>query len=102
MQLHVRVQGRLVFLRNLQKTCTFSEPEKIEKGGSQITFLGFQYSRKKDHIVIDPSEYTEKILEAFNHKDARPLTSTGELDTFDPETAVKLKEEGPNIKDIVG
>ena len=86
------------FFREFKKTCSFSEPERLVKGGKQITFLGFQYSRKKDHIEIDPTEYTEKILEAFDHSDARPLSTTGTVDTFDYENAEKLPKEGKEHK----
>ena len=57
-----------------------SEPLKIRS--PPVTFLGLQYTRGKDYIKIDPSEYTKKILEAFDHANARPLKTTGEPGDF--------------------
>ena len=70
------------FFEEFAKSCHFSDPEELKINGKAITFLGFQYRRKQDYIEIDPSEYTDKILEAFDHKDARPLKTTGEPGNF--------------------
>merc|ERR1711915_262850 len=71
------------FFKGFEKSVSFgTAPEELKEEGNPITFLGFQYRRKKDYIEIDPSEYTTKILEAFNHQDARPLKTTGELGEF--------------------
>ena len=70
------------FYNEFEKFCVFSKPESLKIGSPSITFLGFQYTREKDYIKIDPSEYTRKILEAFDHANARPLKTTGEPGDF--------------------
>ena len=66
--------------------CT-SEPEELKTNGKPVTFLGFQYTREADCIKIDPSEYTDKVLESFGCTNVRKLKTTGEPGNFilDPE-----------------
>ena len=54
------------FYTEFGKTCVHSEPEELVVGGPPVTFLGFEYYRKKDHIEICPVKYTEKVLQALN------------------------------------
>ena len=41
-----------------------SETEELIVDGPPVTYLGFEYYRKKDHIEISPPRYTEKVLQA--------------------------------------
>ena len=51
----------------------------MEEGGKPITFLGFQYRRTLDRIIIDPKEYTQKILEAFDLGNAKARVTPGQI-----------------------
>ena len=48
------------FYTEFEKSCTISKPEELKEGCKPITFLGFQYTRGKDYVKIDPSDYTKK------------------------------------------
>ena len=89
------------FFEEFEKSVSFSSaPEELKVNGDPITFLGFQYQRKPKHIEIDPTEYTEKILEAFHHTDAKPLKTTGEIGEFILELGETklLKQDGKEHK----
>ena len=88
------------FFTEFSKSVTFSEPEELTVGGEPITFLGFQYRRQADYIEIDPTEYTQKVLEAFKHTEARPLKTVGEPGEYiyDPAERKTLKKDGPEHK----
>ena len=42
---HMKVVNN--FFKEFKKTCSFSEPERLVKGGKRITFLGFQLVERK-------------------------------------------------------
>ena len=60
------------FYTEFEKSCTISKPEELKEGCKPITFLGFQYTRGKDYVKIDPSDYTKKILFAIDGNEAKP------------------------------
>ena len=60
-----------------RKECTCSDPEDLTIGGPEVTFLGFQYSRLADRIVVNPGQYTHKILDAFSALSLKPSSVPG-------------------------
>ena len=65
------------FYLEFAKSCTCSPPEPLVVGGPAVLFLGFNYTREHDRIIIDPSDYTQKILDAFSHSDSKIVSTPG-------------------------
>ena len=49
---------------------------------NRLAFLGFSYTRRKDYIEIDASDYTKKVLQAFSHAECKPRLVPGDPGNF--------------------
>ena len=65
------------FYHVFTKSVTCSPPESLEVGAKPITFLGFEYERTKDRIIINPQKYVEKVLEAFSVEKTKTRVTPG-------------------------
>ena len=70
------------FYKEFGKSCACSDPEELAVGTKPTVFLGFSYSRFPDYIQIAAMDYTQKILEAFGHHNAKPKVTPGETGNF--------------------
>ena len=70
------------FYHEFEKSCTCSAPEELKYGANPITFIGFSYTRYRDYVKIDASEYTTKILEALSYTSCKPRLVPGDPGYF--------------------
>ena len=69
------------FYNGFGKLFVSLRPEELKKG-PPVTLAGSQYNRGEDYIIIDPSEFTQKVLEVPDHVRDKPLGRTEESGYF--------------------